>query len=88
MDEPIDEQLLANLEEEIDVCDNTIDFGFYGGERVKTSKTDPASNIHNPAEEIKVLYEGFDRSMKEEYKALNTITRSVLSKYGRITNFS
>ncbi len=83
-DEPIDEQLVANLEGEIDTGDNTIDFVFHGGKKNFPLSTTSHAYNDNPGGTILTAYDGFDGSMTEEYRELNAITEAVISKYGKI----
>ncbi|MFT4867673.1 MAG: hypothetical protein ACI9LV_000274 [Candidatus Nanohaloarchaea archaeon] len=83
-DEPIDEQLIANLEGEINTEEENIEFGFYGGQKIITLSTNPSTHTDNPGMAITAHYDNFNGNMTEEYRELNAITEAVLSKYGRI----
>jgi hypothetical protein len=83
-DEPIDEQLIANLEGNIETEEENIDFGFYGGRKVTDLSTNPATYTDNPGMAITARYDDFNGNMTEEYRELHAITEAILSKYGQI----
>lgn len=83
-DEPIDEQLIANLEGNIETEEENIDFGFYGGRKIITLSSTPPTYTDNSGMAITAHYDNFNGNMTEEYRELNAITEAILSKYGDI----